>query len=323
VPESDHTRIGLKIAAIKRGASTGVRTRFREDMRAAQERYDRLAAWTASPGGQVMTPAGELCVAVRGEGYPVLVSHGAMGGFDRAVELGEQHLGLGYQVIAPSRHGYPGSPMPPAATPGSQATAFVALLDHLEIDRAAVIAHSAGGISAVQMALRYPDRVAALVLVATTVTETRLRLPFRPLLRAILGSDLLFWLLMGPLHRPGLGLFIDPSYVPGTYETAELANAMLGLMPVAPRRRGTLFDMVVTNPDPIRHPDSYRLEELEVPTLMINARDDPLIDYAQVHALHKEISGVRFVTVPAGGHLMLGHGGLLRAEIDAFIQAHA
>ncbi len=313
----------MRLAVAEPAPVASRRARFQRDMHAAQARLSTLAAWTATPGGQIRTPAGELCLAVRGEGYPVLISHGAMGGFDRALELGEQHLGPGYQVLAPSRYGYPGSSMPPAATPASQATAFVTLLDHMKIDRAAVIAHGTGGVAAVQMALRYPDRLSALVLVAALIGETELRWPFKPLLRRVVRSNFLFWLLMNPSDGPGRHRFTQRGYIPGAYETGELASALLGFLPVRSRRAGALFDIYVSNPDPIHHPNSYRLEELDVPALCIYARDDPLIAYADARIMHERLYDARLVTVPAGGHLMLGHGGLLRAEIDTFIQAHA
>lgn len=41
------------------------------------------------------------------------------------------------------------------------------MLDALNLDRVTVLANSAGGTSAIQMALRHPDRVKALVLVSS------------------------------------------------------------------------------------------------------------------------------------------------------------
>jgi pimeloyl-ACP methyl ester carboxylesterase len=48
----------------------------------------------------------------------------------------------------------------------AQADAYVCLFDALGIEQAPVLAFSAGSTSAVQLALRHPDRVSALVLVA-------------------------------------------------------------------------------------------------------------------------------------------------------------
>ena len=53
-------------------------------------------------------------------------------------------LGERYRVIAPARFGSFGSTLPPNATPADQADAYALLMDHLGIDRAAVIGYSAG-----------------------------------------------------------------------------------------------------------------------------------------------------------------------------------
>ncbi|MCX7869282.1 MAG: alpha/beta hydrolase, partial [Terrimicrobiaceae bacterium] len=65
-----------------------------------QNRLAELAA--AAESGAVMQ------VAERGEGFPVLVVHGAPGGYDQALAVAEG-LGLeGFRVIAPSRPGFLG-----------------------------------------------------------------------------------------------------------------------------------------------------------------------------------------------------------------------
>ena len=73
-------------------------------------------------------------------------------------------LGEGYRVVSPSRFGYFGSTLRPTATPAHQADAYTVLLDHLGIDRAAVIGYSAGSASVLEFALRHPDRVVGLIL---------------------------------------------------------------------------------------------------------------------------------------------------------------
>ena len=63
-----------------------------------------------------------------------------------------------------SRFGYLRTPMPLDASPAAQADAHVCLLDALGIRQATVLGASTGGPSAMQMAIRHPDRVSALVL---------------------------------------------------------------------------------------------------------------------------------------------------------------
>lgn len=65
-------------------------------------------------------------------------------------------------VIAPDLRGYGESPLPAATY--SNATDVLALLDHLGIERAAVVGSSGGGWVALQIAGAAPDRVTSLVL---------------------------------------------------------------------------------------------------------------------------------------------------------------
>lgn len=58
-------------------------------------------------GSQVVSSRfGQIEFAMAGHGAPVLIVHGAGGGFDRAISIASPLHGLGYQVIAPSRFGY-------------------------------------------------------------------------------------------------------------------------------------------------------------------------------------------------------------------------
>lgn len=67
-----------------------------------------------------------------------------------------------HMVVAPDFRGYGRSPLTSAAF--SHADDVVRLLDHLEIDRCAVVGSSGGGAVALQVASAVPDRVSALVL---------------------------------------------------------------------------------------------------------------------------------------------------------------
>jgi pimeloyl-ACP methyl ester carboxylesterase len=87
----------------------------------------------------------------------VLVVHGifhnCVGGLFSVRDFSDRRF------IAPSRFGYLASSMPPDATPAHQADAFASLLDALDIDQVDVICESAGATSALQLALRHPERV--------------------------------------------------------------------------------------------------------------------------------------------------------------------
>jgi pimeloyl-ACP methyl ester carboxylesterase len=143
--------------AVALGASVAIPTfglllRYRRDMNAARARLAAVQRHVIS------TRWGAVEYAERGNGDPVLVVHGifhtCVGGL-----LSVRDLCANRRVIAPSRFGYLGSSMPPNATPAAQADAFAALLDALGISQIDVIALSAGATSALQLALRHPEKV--------------------------------------------------------------------------------------------------------------------------------------------------------------------
>ena len=104
------------IGALAALAGVHVYRRFRADLRAA---WGRIEA-----GGRVVQTAyGEIEYGEAGEGFPVLMLHGAGGGYDHSLLLGQSILTDGYRIIAPSRFGYLRSPAPEQAGPEAQAGA--------------------------------------------------------------------------------------------------------------------------------------------------------------------------------------------------------
>jgi hypothetical protein len=77
--------------------------------------------------------------------------------------------------------------------------------------------------------------------------------------------------------------------------------------------------MYVTNTDPHRNSAAYRLEEIEAPTLIINAVDDPLANYEDAQAMARRIPQAQFVTIQRGGHLMVGNDHLVEDRINGFL----
>ncbi|MGJ7459023.1 hypothetical protein ACR80S_03370 [Halomonas sp. MA07-2] len=89
---------------------------YQRDIRHARERI--------TVGSQVVeTPCGLIEYAVAGEGIPVLVVHGAGGGFDQGLDALEPLAGEGLQLIAMSRFGYLRTPLPTDASAAAQADA--------------------------------------------------------------------------------------------------------------------------------------------------------------------------------------------------------
>jgi len=130
--------------------------------------------------------AGAVVADVEGHGPPVLLLHGQPG---RAADWAavRRLLSPSFLVVAPDRPGW-GRTGGRAGDFADNAAAAAALLDRLEVDRATVVGHSWGGGVALEMAGRYPDRVAGLVLVASVAPGDAIGLVDRALALRPLGD---------------------------------------------------------------------------------------------------------------------------------------
>jgi 2-hydroxy-6-oxonona-2,4-dienedioate hydrolase len=118
--------IGLGGIPLAAGAwATGA---YRATMAAAESRITRLSSI-------IETQAGPIEYGVVGRGPPLMMIHGAGGGFDQGLLFGHGLREAGFQIIAPSRFGYLRSAFPEDASPEHQADVLVELLDHLGLDR--------------------------------------------------------------------------------------------------------------------------------------------------------------------------------------------
>lgn len=266
------------------------------------------------------TARGPVEYAIRGTGAPVLVVHGAGGGFDQGLDIGAGLVERGLSVIAMSRFGYLRTPLPEDASAEVQADAHAALLDALHIEKVAVLGVSAGAPSAMQFALRHPKHVSSLVLlVPAAYADERAAKEAAPrhtpaVFATALRSDFLWWLACWLarrlLYRAVLGTppdVIDAAGDAGRHRADAMLDAIL---PVSARRLGLLNDARV-----VAGLERYELERIAVPTLAISAADDLYGTAAAAREIAARVPGGRLVLFTGGGHLCAGHG----PEVDRLI----
>ena len=291
-----------------------------------QRDMSELRARVAGRSESVDTSFGALEYAVAGEGPPVLAIHGSGGGFDQALEMVGPLRAYGYRLIAPSRFGYLGSEFPANAGPETQADAFAELLDDLGEVNVAVFGASAGALSAMQFAIRYPERCSALVLMvpATFSPERRPNSgPFEApiaefLVTRALRSDFLFWLAatFAPDALTRTILATDPRVVDaaGPEERTRVKAVLRHTLPVSRRAQGLLLDMRTAGAPP-----RYELERIACPVLAISAQDDLYGTATSAEYAAANVRDGRLVLYRDGGHLLAGRSRDVWQKIAAFL----
>jgi len=282
----------------------------------------RAARMRVMSGSQIIeTTSGPVEYALTGEGPPVLVVHGAGGGYDQSL-LTAQIGGNDFLAIAMSRSGYLGTPLAEDPSPAAQADAYAALLDALEIPKAAIIGISAGGPSSLQFAIRHPERCSALMMVSAVSHRIPIEIDIHSCsLRWLLGNEFRGWLLSTLLRPVLLSLFGVTPKVCARLSPAQkswVRRFMATLQPISSKYLGMLNDF-----EQIKTMDPYPLEQITAPTLVVQATDDRMVPVDHGHLVANGIRGSRFVELSSGGHMMIEHLQIIGAEIRFFIEKHA
>ncbi len=287
------------------GAGAGlVALAFQRDMRHAYARIGAQGEVIASPFGDIEFVQG----GQPGADTAVLLVHGSGGGWDQGALLARAVLGAHTPLrwLAPSRFGYLRSTFRPGASFDDQAHAYAHLLDHLGIDRVAVVALSHGGPSALLFAALHPARVSSLTLVSAGVAasaagEQSAANHKGRALTAIFQQDIRYWAMTRLMRRQLLDLMgVDPA-VSGrlTPGQRQLADDVIDFMhPVSRRAAGTLFDNRAAMP-------GQRIAAIGAPTLILHARDDGLQLFHNAEFARRHIKDARLVAFERGGHLLL------------------
>jgi 2-hydroxy-6-oxonona-2,4-dienedioate hydrolase len=306
---------GLLIA----GLSALTYNSYQKDISRVRERI--------SSGSQIVeTPCGPIEYAAAGDGPPVLIAHGAGGGYDQGSGLAQPLMDQGFRVIAMSRFGYLRTPLPANASAEAQAEAHACLLDGLNIPRAAILGASAGAPSSMQFALKYPERCTALALLvpaaytprpARETQESPVLLEF--LFNTVLQSDFLFWVATKTMRSTMIKTILatPPEVVEeaSVDEQARVDEMLRTILPVSQRQQGLRNDAAVTSSLP-----RYELEQIVVPTLVISIADDLFRTFESARYTAQHIQNARFVGYERGGHLWVGHHQEVLAEIVAFLK---
>lgn len=238
----------------------------------------------------MLADGGHLAYDVVGEGPDVVLIHPGL--WDRRTWDPQMTpiADAGFRAIRYDVRGYGGSSRLDGR-PYSHVRDLVALLDALDVRSCAVVGCSMGGGIAIDLTLERPDRVWALVAVAAALGGVE-----------SLDDEVTWW-----DEREGP---IDDALEAGDLERAQELRleiwASLGTKdPAGERIREIAFDnlheltMDESAAEGLDPPAAARLHEIDVPTLVIEATDDPPEMRRIAHLIARGIMGARPVTIRA------------------------
>ena len=310
---------GVAVAVLLVGA-IAVSAAFHADRRLAVQRI-------TGKSSVIETRYGPMEYAQAGAGPPLLMIHGTGGGFDQGLMFSEGIIGNGIRVIAPSRFGYLRSSWPKEPSSERQADAFIDLLDHLKVQKVVVAGGSAGALSAVQFALRHPDRTRALILIVPAANveghdPNEMSATQEWLARRLMTSDFLFWAGKEVLAKQMIGFLLatDPALLSQVSDVEQRrAYAILDqILPISRRWRGMLNDAKLAG-----HPARVDFSQLRVPLLLLSAGDDRFGTAPTARAIARQVPGSRLIIYATGGHIFLGHQPDSAAETARFVREHS
>lgn len=259
------------------------------------------------------TQLGPIEYYMTGSGPAVLILHGSPGGYDMGVAFSQLIDSPGFTYIAVSRPGYLRTPLTSGQTPEEQADLYAALLDKLAIRQATIIGVSGGGPSALQFALRYPERCMKLVMVSGVTQhydEAEIKRSMPPVKRItrqiydkIVSFEPLLYLAL-PLTR------LQPTR-PGS-DGLLRSVAMYDL-----RKNGYANDM-----EQFVRISTYPLERITAPTFAVHGMADDEVPFTDAELLAEKVPTIKLLVVPGGGHLVFyTHASLVMTSLRDFLQA--
>jgi proline iminopeptidase len=113
-----------------------------------------------------LSPDVNLNAHVQGKGFPILCLHGHPGS-GSSMSVFTQHLSQRFLTLAPDLRGYGNSRTQLNFQMTDHLIDLESFLDRFQIDRCLVLGWSLGGIIGIELALKFPERVSGLILLAT------------------------------------------------------------------------------------------------------------------------------------------------------------
>ncbi|QEW01267.1 alpha/beta fold hydrolase [Microbacterium caowuchunii] len=268
------------------------------------------------PGQFVQTRDWRIHYREAGSGHPIVLLHGSGPGATgwNNFRPNIAHLAQKFRVIAVDMPGW-GKSDPVTADERNHVKAAIQLLDALDIDRAAFVGNSMGGVTSVQLSARHPERVSHLITMGSGAGGPSLLGPAGP----SEGLKILQQAYRDP-SPDGMRALVDIMTHDPAFATEELVQARSAAARENPQH---LENFIAGMRRPRYTPDWDALVASRVPTLALHGRDDRVVHFEASLRLVQLIPDARLVLMNRCGHwLQLEHAAEFNRLVEGFVSSH-
>lgn len=263
----------------------------------------------------IETKLGKIEIDITNKDAPVILGcHGGIGGVDQSrlmIQFAEEN----YRLLSLSRPGYLGTPIESGKSIDEQADLFAATLDALNIDKVALLSGSFGGPFGYAFALRYPDRIWALIACDSVSGHYDIPETAGPITQAIFLSDIGQSLLQS-FTRLKPDAFIKKFFQTEVYFTKDQLQKHIDFVmnnkdinewvisflnciyPYKTRQVGTENDMNIALK--LTH---LPVEKIKCPTLVVHGTHDSDVKFYDGVYVYENLPGAERLWIEEGSHI--------------------
>lgn len=272
-----------------------------------------------STGRFVQTTTHRIHYNEAGSGHPVILLHGSGPGSTgwSNFRTNVATLAEDFHVYAVDMPGWGQSDTQTAETGYDHAAALIAFMDALDIDKAALVGNSMGGITSISTAILHPERVSHLISMGAPVpgqntwAANGLSEGLKVLLRTYKDPTI------ENMKQVTEVMAFDPALTSG-----DLAALRLDAALAHPEHLDSWNNAPGGNPLSTEY-FTYgpRLAEITAPTLALHGRDDRVVSYEQSLRLVSAVDNARLLLINKCGHwAQIEHAVEFNRVVRDFIQ---